>query len=170
MDIKELVENTKKFNRKYWEATLKQRLETGAGSCYPQFFSIRELEEAVLQAEWIETTHKLVNSPCRVYKANLRGLYGMKKISEIPDDCVLMLDDRKNTGSFSLITKFCKGDYVEETYLITGIENGKEVIYTFHPGEPIELKNIKCGIHNNGSIISKNEAIFLGFEYVKSIL
>lgn len=167
--ISECVANIKTMLPGYWNNTLKQRLAGGAGSCYDAFNSVEELEKAVLTADWEETSHPCVPGDNRVFKAHLPGLFGLVRIADLPEDTILTADDRKNTQKVSLTLSGTRGEIVKESFLITGIEAGKEVVFTFHPGEPIAPSKVSTSELAHGSTVSKAKALEMGFEWAKLV-
>lgn len=167
--IEKAVANTKRLVPGYWENTVKARLNNGIGSIYDQFSSVEELEKALLTANWKETTHPAVMKGCRAYVTNLEGRFGIVEISELPADTVLIADDRKNTGCVAMTVEGIRGKVVSETYLIIGEEQGEDVVYTFHPGEPIRPSVVEVSTVSHGSKVSVKEAKELGFDLAKIV-
>ena len=163
------ISNTKKLVPGYFENTCKNRLSGGVGSIYDQFNSARELEKALLEANWTETTHPDVMAGCRVFKTNLEGRFGLVKISDLSNDTQLIADDSKHTGKVAMTVKGVRGQIVPETYLIIGKEDGVDVVFTFHPGEPVRPSIVEVSTLSHGSIVSKSEARNLGFDYAKIV-
>lgn len=163
------ISNTKKLVPGYFENTCKNRLNGGVGSIYDQFDSVEELEKALLKADWTETTHPDVMAGCRVFKTNLEGRFGLVKISDLSDDTKLIADDSKHTGKVAMTVKGIRGMIVPETYLIIGKEDGVDVVFTFHPGEPVRPSIVEVSKLNHGCVISKSEARNLGFDYAKIV-
>lgn len=169
MNIKVFVNNTKEVVADYWKATCTQRLSGGAGSIYPQFSSIEELETALLNTDWVETTHPAVMEGCRVFVGNLSGEFGLVDISTLPDDAVLVADDRKNTGKVAMTIAGVRGKVVPQTYVIVGMEGDKEVVFTFHPGEPVRPSIVSVENLSHGTTVTKSEALALGFNLAKIV-
>ena len=163
--------NSKENTREYFEMTCKGRLAGGAGSIYDQFDSVEALEKALLEAEWTETTHPSVMEGCKVYVANLAGRFGLVEIDSLTEDAVLIADDRKNTGRVAMTISGIRGKEVPVTYLITGKEDGIEgdVVYTFHPGEPVRPSVVEVSTLSHGSKVSKAQAKELGFDLAKIV-
>ena len=154
----------------YWQKTLEQRLSTSAaGSCYTQFNSAKELEAALRSCQWEETSHPAVDPSCRVFKTQLPGHFGLVRIAELPEDAILMADDRKGTGRVSATIMWHHGSVVAETYAITGVEQGQWVMFTFHPGEPIRPSQVEATTHPHGSLMSRDQALALGLEWAKIV-
>ena len=61
------------------------------------------------------------------------------------------------------------GDIVPYTYLITGKEDGVDVVFTFHPGEPIRPSIVEVKDLNHGAKVSKAYAKELGFDLAKIV-
>ena len=163
------ISNTKKLVPGYFENTCKNRLSGGVGSIYDQFDFVEELEKALLEADWTETTHPDVMAGCRVFKTNLEGRFGLVKISDLSDDTKLIADDSKHTGKVAMTVKGIRGKIVPETYLIIGKEDGVDVVFTFHPGEPVRPSIVEVSKLNHGCEVSKSEARSLGFDYAKIV-
>ena len=154
--VVEAIANTRKVLPEYWDNTLKARLNGGVGSTY-------------LTADWEETSHPDVMPGCRVFKTSLGGRYGIVEISSLPADTLLVADDRKNTGRVAMTVKGIKGELVPFTYLIIGKEDGIDVVYTFHPGEPIRPSVVETATLSHGSKVSKAYAKELGFDLAKIV-
>lgn len=167
--VNKAIENSRRIVPQYWESTVKGRLNGGIGSVYDQFSSVEELEKALLAADWRETTHPDVMTGCRVFVANLEGRFGIVEISELPSDTVLIADDRKNTGCVAMTVEGIRGKIVSETYLIMGEEQGEDVVFTFHPGEPIRPSVVEVSTISHGSRVSVKEAKELGFDLAKIV-
>lgn len=168
--VQKYIKNTKNIIPEYWDNTLKQRLTGGAGSCFTQFKSVEALEKALLESEWVETTHPDVDSSSlKLFKTNLKGRFGLVKVQDLPVGTKLICDDRKGTGKISLTIKGILGPICSETYLIVGQEQGVDVVYTVHPGEPIKPSSITDTELNHGQEIDREEAIRLGFIWAKVI-
>lgn len=163
------INNTKNSLPDYWNNTCKNRLNGGVGSIYEQFDSVEELEKALLSANWEETTHPDVMPGCRVFKTDLEGRFGLVKIDELPKDTKLIADDRKNTGKVAMTVKGIRGKIVHETYLIIGKNDDLDVVYTFHPGEPIRPSIVEVSEISHGSIVSVAQAKELGFGLAKIV-
>ena len=169
MKINKYIENTKKVIPGYWESTCRQRLAGGAGSCYPQFASIEAIENAITSADWEETHHPDVMPGCRVFKAQLPGLFGLVDISTLPKSTVFTADDRKGTGKISLTVHGVPAVKVETTYLIVGDEQGQQVVFTFHPGEPVQPSQVTTHQYKHGEKITMKKALKLGFKWAKLV-
>lgn len=163
------INNIKALLPDYWHKTCGQRLAGGAGSCYDQFSSSEEIEVALLAANWEETQHEAVAPECRVFKTSLIGRFGLIRIADMPDGTEFISDDRKGTGKISLTIAGQRGEEVEETFLIIGLEQGKEVCFTFHPGQPILPSKVSTDLFPHGSTVTKEQAVALGFEWAKLI-
>jgi len=163
------IKNIQAMMPEYWGKTCQQRLAGGAGSCYDSFTTAEEIEQALLSANWEKTTHSAVSAECKVFKTQLAGRFGLVRIADVADDAVFTADDRKATGRISLTIAGQKGKVVEETYLIVGQEQGQEVCFTFHPGQPILPSKVSTDEFPHGSTVTKEQAMSLGFEWAKLI-
>lgn len=97
------------------------------------------------------------------------GRFGLAKITELPDDALIIASDPKNTGKVSMTVSGIRGQSVEATWLIIGKEDGRDVVFTFHPGEPIRPSLVSVSDCQNGKKFSKGAALELGFDLAKII-
>lgn len=169
--IRKLIETTRRVIPGYWESTLAQRagLEPkAAGSIYEGLTS-QELQDKLLETTWEEYSHPAVIAGCQAFKGNLGGRLGIINLKSLDPEKVVTLDDRKNTGKVSVVIEGIRGPEVDFTILIIGPEKGEDVIYTFHPGDPIKPSTVEAttGLHNKR--VSIREALEMGFEMGKII-
>lgn len=159
-------------DKTYFDSMLDQRIEgpKNAGSSYI-VSSPEELYETLMSQEWEETTHPEVMPGCRVFKTNLPGLEGIIDLNTLPDDAELYAIDPKSTGIVAIGVGRVPKKFVEETYLIIGKEeiDGKEedMVFTFHPGEPVRPSQIETKDMPDGKRVSLEEARSLGFDKAK---
>jgi hypothetical protein len=168
--VKAAITNSKEKMSDYWGNTLKQRSvksDMVAGSRYDM--SPEQIENALLNANWSPYQHENVKEPAKAYKANtgISGYEGIIKLSTLPKDKKVVLDDRKNTGKLSVVVDGVLGKKVDFTVILIGPHEGNEVVWTFHPGEPIMPSIVEAGTDMNGKEITVQEAIEMGFEYAK---
>lgn len=152
----------------YWNSTLKQRSmqsDMVAGSRYNM--SPEEIENALLNANWVPYSHENVKPPAKAYKANIAGYEGIIRLDTLPKDKTVVLDDRKNTGKVSVIVDGVLGKKVNHTVILIGPHEGNEVVWTFHPSDPIMPSIVDAGEGMNGKELSVQEAMKMGFEYAK---
>ncbi len=179
--VKKALDNAKKLimgkdeegkDKTYLDIMLNQRIDgkNNAGSSY-KVNSKEELYEKLISQEWTETSHPDVMPGCRVFKSNLAGLEGILDLDDLPDDVELYAIDPKGTGKIGMGAGNIEKKPVEETYLIVGKEqiDGKEtdVVFTFHPGEPVRPSEIETKEIPDGTKLTREEAEQLGFDKVK---
>ena len=165
------LRNTRKTLKDYFENTCKQRLENGAGSVYDGIKTTAEMEDALFGAFWKKAEHPDVMPGCQAYvtKDIKGGHLGLLKIADLPDDVVITASDPKNTGKVSMTVSGEKGPATEETWLIIGKEEGTDVVFTFHPGEPVRPSVVEVKDCPDGTKLTKDQAIALGFDLAKIV-
>ena len=129
--------------------------------------SIGKLEEKIKTADWQEVVHPDVMSGCTAFKANVPGLLGIMPIAKLPEDADLFTIDTKKTGFIGIGCTGVQKMPVAFSYLILGMEGDLEVVYTFHPGEPVRPSEIETTDIPAGKKITKEEALSMGFELCK---
>ena len=169
--INAIIDTTKKFFGEYFERTCAQRLASGAGSIFEGINSVEEMEKALRTANWSEATHPDVMPECKAYKTTdiEGGRLGLIRIEDLPEDVKIIASDPKGTGKVSMTVHGELGPAAEETWLITGMEEGHEIVFTFHPGEPVRPSILEVKDCPNGTVLSKKEAINLGFDFAKIV-
>jgi hypothetical protein len=166
--VKNAITNSKEKMSDYWNNTLKQRSmksDMVAGSRYN--LTPEQIEEELLNADWTPYQHENVKAPAKAYKANIAGYEGLVKLNTLPKDKTVVLDDRKNTGKVSVVADGVLGNKVNFTVILVGPHEGNEVVWTFHPSDPIMPSVVDAGEGMNGKEITVEEAIRMGFEYAK---
>lgn len=163
------IEATKKYLGEYFINTCRQRLAGGLGSIYEGINTPEEMEEALKAANWVEAEHPDVIPGCKAYKTTdiKGGHFGLLKIADLPEDTAIYACDPKGTGKVSMIVSGIQGPSVDETWLIIGDEEGHDVVFTFHPGEPVRPSVLEVSDCPNGTKLTKAEALSLGFDFAK---
>lgn len=165
------VAATKEVAGDYWRACLAQRAGDSpgaAGSIYPGL-SPEQVEAKLVSAEWEEYSHEAIMAGCVAFKAALPGQLGIVSLLTLPEDTPVVLDDRKNTGKVSATVSGVRGETVQFTVIILGQEQGREVVFTFHPGDPIRPSVVPCKAGLHGKKITIGEAFAMGFAMAKIV-
>jgi hypothetical protein len=169
--IAQAISTTRRIVPGYFEKTLAQRLpKTGAGSVVVGLENAEELETALINADWESYSHPAVMAGTEAFiTKDIRGQYGVISLADLPADAVVTLDDRKDTGMVSAVVKGVRGRDVDFTVLILGPEQGEEVVFTFHPGDPVNPSRVQAvpGLH--GKAVTVSQALGMGLETVKIV-
>lgn len=160
------------------------------GSSYPGL-DFNELEEAISDATWEPYTHVAVSDPCVAFITRspaLRGRLGIVQLKDLPSATQIILVDPKTTGFLEGVVvpgaATVLGPEVDFTVMILGPNAEAEVVYTFHPGDPIAPSRITidqvdpaylaANAHDsqrspNSAVayITAKEALKMGLEWVK---
>lgn len=163
------IEATRKVAPGYFEKTLAQRAglsQEAAGSVY-EMVDESQLEQMLLTADWEEYSHTAVMSGCTAFIAELPGRLGVIELASLPSDKVVTLDDRKDTGMVSAVVQDVRGENVPFTVLILGLEQGVEVVFTFHPGDPVRPSQVQHEAGMHGRQVTVSEALSMGLETAK---
>lgn len=173
------VENTKQLvtspkHANYWESTCAQRAGANpeaAGSVYDGL-STDEVAWTILQVnDWEVFIHPdlMPGTTAFVTKKAMPGRNGIVELSSIEDSVDVILDDRKGTGTVSATIKGIRGELVGHTVIILGDNDGKEVVFTFHPGDPVKPSSVKLEPDMHGKKISAKEARDMGLTTAKIV-
>jgi len=168
MNISRYFEATKSTAPAYYSSMFNQRLLGGLGSVFP-FTDASVLEAVLLSADWEEVTHPNVKAPCRCFRATIPGYLGIVPLRELPKGTKLVADDNKDTGFVELTARMPRRVKTDVTYAIIGKEGDTEIVFTFHPGEPITPSTVSTTVLPAGTEISVDEAIAFGFTHAKVV-
>ena len=168
--IAQAVGNIKRIDSDYWNATLSQRAEFGnpAGSMVLGV-TPKELEQLLLDAVWESYSHESIEEGCAGFCAPIKGRLGVIPLASLPSDTLVTLDDRKNTGKVSATVQGVLGAEVDFIVIILGIEDGVEIVFTFHPGEPVRPSQVQAQPGMHGRSVTVLKALDMGLETVKIV-
>lgn len=169
--IARAIDNIRRIMPGYFEKTVAQRLpETGAGSIVDGFDSAEELTQALVTANWEKYSHPAVMAGTEAFiTKDIRGQLGMIGLADLPADAVVTLDDRKATGQVSCVVKGVRGQSVDFTVIILGQHEGEEVVFTFHPGDPVSPSQVQAEPGMHGQQVAVSEAQGMGLEMAKIV-
>ena len=170
-EVRSALANTQRYLSDYFKNTCKQRLANGVGSVYDGIEEVDDMERALYGAHWKKAEHPDVIPGCQAYvtKDIKGGHLGLLEIANLPDDATIIASDPKGTGKVSMTITGEKGLEVEETWLIVGEEDGRDVVYTFHPGEPVRPSIVEVKDCPDGTKLTKEQATALGFDLAKIV-
>jgi len=163
MDIVEVINTTENKLTAHWDGTLSMRLpNSGLGSIYPQFDTKEALKEALLNEKWVKYSHPAISGAVG-FKAELPGEVGMISLDDLDDDCEVRLVDPKQTGFLSAVVDGDNYETSSFTIMILGENDGDLVVFTFHPGEPVE----RSAITGKERTVTVSQAREIGFGLAK---
>ena len=154
----------------YFENTCRQRLSSGTGSIYKFISTVGLMRQYLICSPWEKAENPNVAPGCVAYKTTniTSGQYGMVPVADQPDNTVFVIEDQKGTGKVSLVMRGAGRIPAKETWLIVGsADNGEPVVFTFHPGEPVPRATTSTEELPVGTVLTKQEAIALGFNLAK---
>lgn len=152
----------------YLERCLAQRLPgaAGAGSRFLSTLTLDDLQSA----PWEEYAHPAISGGAKGFRAPIRGRLGIVRLADLDPQATVTLDDRKSTGWVEPTIEGVLGPEQDFTVLIIGPHEGKEVVFTFFPGEPINPSRVQAeGATAHGTKVTVEEALKLGLEWAKIV-
>ena len=156
----------------YFEKTCAQRAglnPSAAGSVYDGA-STDEVERLIREAVWEEYSHPALAPETSALRAwTPSGRLGVVELAKLDPSTPIVLDDRKGTGTVSATVKGALGEAVNFTVLILGQEQGREVVFTFHPGDPVRPSSVKTEPGLHGKAVTAAEARAMGLETAKIV-
>lgn len=171
MRIEIAIANIARLAGEYWAKTLAQRAGANplaAGSIYDGA-TAEDVERMVRSAAWEPYSHPAVMADCTAFRAQLPGRMGIVELSKLDPATPVVLDDRKGTGAVSATVKGVRGEVTDFSVLILGKEQGEEVIFTFHPGDPVRPSQVKTEPGLHGKQVTVEEAMKLGLLTAKIV-
>lgn len=175
-----LLSNEKIIPEKYFENTVAQRSPaSGCGSVVTEFkgTKVSDVEDIgtlcfnKAKEGWTDYPDcpELMEGCTAFINKELGGELGVIALSDLPVDSDIILDDRKNTGNISATVKGVRGKSVGFVVAILGPENGREILCTFHPGDPCRPSMVKNKPGMHGRHVTVTEAKALGLETAKIV-
>lgn len=166
--VRDALDNTKSLEPAYFGKmmSLRSELEGGIGSVYP--LKAEHIQNALMSCVWQVFDHPSILAGCTAAVAQIGGRLGIVQITDLPDTASFTLIDPKGTGYCEILLSGAPPRIeVGHTVLIMGphSETKREVVYTFHPGDPIMPSRV-TGLEH-GKVITKAKAQALGFEWAK---
>lgn len=169
--IIEAIENTP---ADYLASCIAQRCgDSAQGSTYA--LEPDEVRAALLSEQWVQRDHPEVKAPCVAFVApRWRGRVGVLPLDAL--NALVRLEDPKRTGYLSAVVHHtadlpCSISGDRETWLILGPHEGhegREVLYTFHPGEPVPPSQVSASEITPGTLMLASEARALGLTHAKT--
>ena len=169
--VNSALDTLKSIDPTYFNSMLEQRLSgAGAGSIVSDCYTVDVMEAKLRNASWIPHQHPaLVEGTVGFETTDITGYYGIYNLNELHPSKLVTLDDRKNTGNVSAIVHGGLGNFTRYTMIILGKEDDKEIVFTFHPGEPVSPSTVPAsGMH--GKVITIAEAMALGLTTAKIVV
>lgn len=161
--ISAAIAATRRLAPGYFEKCLAQRCG-GAGSSYT--LSPEALEQALQGAAWEPYEHPNVMKGCSAFRAPLVGTFGLIALASVPEDARVVLADPKGTGFVEAECAGAQAETVGFSVIILGEEQGEEIVFTFHPGDPIQPSRLPAE-GRVGQVVTAKEARDLGFTWAK---
>ncbi len=173
--IKAAVEATKRLVPGYFEATCASRgAEKPCGSVVLQNGELAHDVSKLLFDELIDRWTEYADCPnlmegTTAYKLSAPGIgaLGVIELVQLPPSDLVVLDDRKNTGKVSCVVKGLRGQVVDFIVCIIGSEQGEDVIFTFHPGDPVQPSKVQAEPGLHGKTVTALEAYEMGLRTAK---
>ena len=156
----------------YFEGHLEGRSAAGDGStCWrwgkacPDAASVLD---ALLDVIWMKYDGcPNLMAGCRAFKAAIPGTIDLRKVADLADDTPVRWVDAGHGYQYPTIVGDA-GDYVDYTTLIVGPEAGVNVVYTFHPGDPIRPAQVPVNTDTTAiSTIAALKTAYPTIEWVK---
>lgn len=171
--VRAAIEATRQHLPDHWAGLLAQRAEL-SGKAVGSFvagFRPSALEKALELSAWEEDPSVQADllPGCTAFKAVIPcGVVGILPLGELPDGTELELRDGHSTGQVEAVAVGVPREVAQSSYswLIVGQEEGREVVFTFHPGRPVRTPAIPAN-GNVGRRISVEEAQAMGFTHAK---
>lgn len=169
--VRAAIRTTEQYLGDYFDKTCRSRLADGVGSIFEGIEDIDDMKAELISAYWERAEHPDVMKGCTAYKTkDIKGGHlGLLNIADLPDDVVITASDPKGTGKVSMTVSGEKGPEAEETWLIIGEDEGHDVIFTFHPGEPVRPSIVEVKDCPDGTKLTKEQAINMGFDLAKIV-
>ena len=149
----------------YWKSTVESRTP---GKSVGSVFSFSNVEQVLFEDrlnDWEEYKDcpNLMTGCTAFVLRNVSGHLGVVELEKLDQNTVLDVVDNKKTGKAKLLAHVGIGPKTDFATLILGDEHGVEVVFTFHPRDPIKPSEISIETLEGRTKITATEAMALGF-------
>jgi len=157
--VRKAIMETKNLIPDYWKATLTQRLPGGNGSTMDAN-SVEELETKLLEANWEPYEHHAIEKGCVGFKTNdIGGFFGMISLEQVAYEAgtyepLKVVNPKGLPFSEVELTQSALRSHVKYSVIILGQEQGKEVVFTVHPGHPCTPSKLPVEQYPDGKIVT----------------
>lgn len=167
------IETTLEVVPGYFESHLEGRSAAGDGSTVwrwgkacPNAFSVLNVILDTLWAEYPSCPNLIPG--CKAFKAAIPGTIGLYRVDDIAPLTPVRWVNPGHGYQYPVVGG-ANGVYVDYTTLIVGEEGGREVVFTFHPGDPIQPTQVPADF-DTGSVknIVDLKAAIPGIEWIKT--
>lgn len=156
----------------YFESHLTGRSAAGDGStCWRWGKSCPDAAavlDVLLDTVWLDAPEVPNLLPgCKAFKAAIPGTIDLCRVADLAETMPVTWVDSGHGYQYPTIAA-TSGEYVDYTVLITGDEQGRRVVFTFHPGDPIRPSQVPADADTTAvSDIATLKAAFPNIEWVK---
>ena len=130
-------------------------------------FNVPQTVESLDSADWQTFDHPAVQAPATAFRASIPGKVGIVRLDTLSADTAVKLTDGHETGFVSATVLGEAATPVDFSVMLVGpADDGSDIVWTVHPGEPVRPSSIPAAGHE-GETITVAEALAMGFEFGK---
>ena len=124
--------------------------------------------DTILDTGWFEYPECPALLPgCRAYRAAIPGTIDLRKVADLADDTTVRWVTTDHGYQYPTIVGDA-GNYVDYTTLIVGEEQGRQIVFTFHPGDPIRPAQVPADVDTTAvDTIAALKTAYPQIEWVK---
>jgi hypothetical protein len=138
------------------------------GSVFADYSDPAALLHALQSAAWEAYEHPAIMAGCAAFRAPMAGRVGIVALASLPADTTVVLADAKRTGYVEATVPGAATTPVDFAVIILGTDEGHEIVFTFHPGEPIAPSTLPASLLN-GARMTAAVAIEHGLTHAKVV-
>jgi hypothetical protein len=127
------------------------------------------LLHALQSAAWEPYTHPAITAGCTAFRAPMAGRVGIVALASLPADTTVVLADAKRTGYVEATVPGAATTPVDFAIIILGEDEGREIVFTFHPGEPVAPSTLPASMFK-GARMTAAEAMDHGLTHAKVVV
>ncbi len=150
--VRQAIKNTIETMPTHWQELCASRSKGNAKQAGSYFhFDEKRVGGFIQELEWEHYTHSSIKEPATGFIA--RSVFGTMNVVSIQDRCMvpstkIIFEDPKSTGKVEGVTEDpdIVGIRTEFAVLLVGpspLNNEQNVVYTFHPGDPIPPSTVE---------------------------
>lgn len=163
--INNAIANIKNLLPEYWESTVNSRTP---GKSVGSVFNFEDVEKVLFEDrinDWVKFDNcpNLIPGCTAFFLQDVSGHLGVVELGKLDPELVLDVIDNKKTGKAKCLAHIEQGPEVNFATLILGEEQGREVVFTFHPGAPVRPSEIPVEALRGANQLTVKKAIEVGF-------
>lgn len=165
--IKQAITNSKAQSPREWRSLCINKIRSGYGGAYPQFNTIDQLENALIQTKWLKQDEVFLPPNIELYTSELQGQIEYVRIDELSCDTLFYANVNRETNELDVIVKGVNPGKSLNSYILIERRGKNSFVKSFSTGNFFIRREVTKHSYNTGDILTKREVINLHLEWAR---